>query len=51
MGTSSELKAMIPSKNILSLKLDKLDEALARKAATLPGVSSAKLADGFQQYA
>lgn len=49
MGTSSELKAMISSKNILSLKLDKLDEALARKAESLPGVSSAKLADGTLQ--
>lgn len=48
-GSSDELKAMIPSRNILTLKLDRLDDALAADAAKLPNVHQAKLQNGMLQ--
>ena len=41
MGTAEELKALIPSRNILTLKLDRLEEDLAAEAEKLPGVQKA----------
>lgn len=49
MGTADQLKAMIPSRNILSLKLDKVDDRLVDAAAKLPGVASAKVQNGVLQ--
>ena len=46
MGTAEELKALIPSRNILTLKLDRLDDALAQDAGKLPGVQKAALQNG-----
>lgn len=47
MGTSEELKEMIPSRNILSLKLDTMDDALASRAAKLAHVQQAKIQNGY----
>lgn len=49
MGTSDQLKAMIPSRNIVTLKLDRMDESLAQKAMQLPGVHQAKIQNGALQ--
>lgn len=49
-GTSEELKAMIPSKHIVSLTLDHMDEGLAEDAQkSLPQVKNAKLQNGALQ--
>lgn len=49
MGTSDELKAMIPSRNIVTLKLDRLDDALAADAAKMEKVQQAKIQNGSLQ--
>lgn len=49
MGTSDELKAMIPSRNIVSLKLDRLDDALAQDALKLGNIEQAKVQNGMLQ--
>lgn len=49
MGTSDELKAMIPSRNIVTLKLDRLDDRLASDAAELENVQQAKIQNGSLQ--
>ncbi len=41
IGTAEELKAMIPSRNILTLKLDRLDDSLLLDAEHLSGVQKA----------
>lgn len=48
-GTSEELKAMIPSKNIVSLKLDDVNEDLVKDALTLGNVEQAKINNGILQ--
>lgn len=49
MGTSDELKAMIPSRNIVSLKLDHLGDSLAEDALKLGNVEQAKVQNGMLQ--
>lgn len=49
MGTSDELKAMIPSRNIVSLKLDHLGDSLAEDALQLGNVEQAKVQNGMLQ--
>lgn len=49
MGTSDELKAMIPSRNIVSLKLDRLGDSLAEDALKLGNVEQAKVQNGMLQ--
>lgn len=49
MGTSDELKAMIPSRNIVSLKLDRLDDTLADDALKLGNIEQAKVQNGMLQ--
>lgn len=49
MGTSDELKAMIPSRNIVSLKLDRLDDALAQDALKLGNIEQAKVQNSMLQ--
>lgn len=49
IGTSDELKAMIPSRNIVTLKLDRLDDKLAADAAALDNVQQAKIQNGTLQ--
>lgn len=49
MGTSDELKAMIPSRNIVSLKLDRLDDTLANDALKLGNIEQAKVQNGMLQ--
>ena len=49
LGTSEQLKALIPSKNILPLKLDSLDADDARAAAVRKGVQQAKIQNGTLQ--
>lgn len=49
MGTSDELKAMIPSRNIVSLKLDRLSDSLAADALKLGTVEQAKVQNGMLQ--
>ncbi len=49
MGTSEELKAMIPSKNIISLKLDQVTEQDIRLAAKLPNVEKTAYQGGTLQ--
>lgn len=49
MGTSDELKAMIPSRNIVSLKLDRLGDSLAEDALKLGNVEQAKIQNGMLQ--
>lgn len=49
MGTSDELKAMIPSRNIISLKLDRLSDSLAADALKLGTVEQAKVQNGMLQ--
>ena len=41
IGTSNELKALIPSNNIVSLKLSRLESDYAEAAGRLPGVTKA----------
>lgn len=48
-GTSEQLKAMIPSRNIVTLKLDRMDEKLAQDAMKLGGIHQAKIHDGTLQ--
>ena len=48
-GTSEELKAMIPSRNIVSLKLNDADEGLIRDAGRLENVEQAKINNGILQ--
>lgn len=48
-GTSAELKAMIPSHNIVTLKLDRMDDQLVANAAKLDNVQQAKLQNGTIQ--
>ena len=43
IGTAEELKAMIPSRNILTLKLDRLDDSLLLDAEHLSGVQKAAI--------
>lgn len=49
MGTSDELKAMIPSRNIVTLKLDRMDDRLAKDAMKLGGIEQAKIQNGTLQ--
>ncbi len=49
IGTADELKAMIPSKNIVSLKLDKVEEKDIQLAASLPGVQKVAFQNGSLQ--
>lgn len=49
MGTSDELKAMIPSRNIVSLKLDRLDDTLANDALKLGNIEQANVQNGMLQ--
>lgn len=49
MGTSDELKAMIPSRNIITLKLNDMNEALVIDAEKLPDVQSARFQNGSLQ--
>ncbi|MGI6216927.1 MAG: ATP-binding cassette domain-containing protein [Coriobacteriales bacterium] len=49
MGTSEELKAMIPSKNIISLKLDKVTDLDIQLAAELPNVEKTAYQGGTLQ--
>lgn len=48
-GTSDELKRMIPSKHIVTLKLDRMDAALAEDARSIPHVTDSKLQNGAIQ--
>lgn len=48
-GTSEQLKAMIPSKNIVTLKLDKLDDSLIPEAMKLGNIQQAKISAGALQ--
>lgn len=47
IGTSDELKALIPSKNIVSLKLNRLEASYAEAAGRLPGVAKATIQNGI----
>lgn len=49
MGTSEELKAMIPSKNIVTLKVNDMNEALVEDAEKLEDVQTAKLQNNTLQ--
>lgn len=49
MGTSDELKAMIPSRNIVTLKVDRLDDQLAQDAMKLGNIEQAKVQNGTLQ--
>lgn len=46
-GTSTELKAMIPSNNIVSMKLSDLNPSYVETAKTLPGVKKAAIKNGL----
>ena len=46
IGTSAELKAMIPSNNIVSMKLSDLNPSYLETAKTLPGVEKAAIQNG-----
>ena len=46
IGTSGELKALVASNNIVTLKLEHLESDYAGKAALLPGVSRAVIQNG-----
>ncbi|MGI6176653.1 MAG: ATP-binding cassette domain-containing protein [Christensenellales bacterium] len=46
IGTSDELKALIPSNNIVSLKLDRLESGYIEAAGRLPGVTKATVQNG-----
>lgn len=43
IGTSEQLKALIPSNNIVSLRLDRLEDGYAPLAERLPGVAEATI--------
>ena len=45
-GTADALKSMIPSRNIVTLKLDRLEESFLPGAESLKGVQKAKIQDG-----
>lgn len=47
IGTSDELKALIPSNNIVSLKLNRLEAGYAEAAGRLPGVAKATVQNGI----
>lgn len=47
LGTSAELKAMIPSNNIVSMKLSDLNPSYVETAKTLPGVKKAAIQNGL----
>lgn len=49
IGTSAELKAMIPSNNIISIKLAHLREEFTSMASDLPEVEKAVIRDGILQ--
>jgi ABC-2 type transport system ATP-binding protein len=49
LGTSEQLKALIPSKNIITLKLDSITDDDAKAAASLHGVQQAKIQNGTLQ--
>jgi ABC-2 type transport system ATP-binding protein len=46
IGTSDELKALIPSNNIVSLKLSQLESGFVEAAGRLPGVAKATIQNG-----
>lgn len=46
IGTSAELKAMIPSNNIVSMRLSDLNPSHLESAKTLPGVEKAAIQNG-----
>lgn len=46
MGTVEELKSMIPSNNIISIKLANLDSKFAEQAKSLPEVKNATIKNG-----
>lgn len=48
-GTSDQLKAMIPSRNIVTLKVDRPDEKLASDAMKLGNIQQAKIHSGTLQ--
>jgi ABC-2 type transport system ATP-binding protein len=45
-GTSPELKALVPTSTIVTMRLSRQDEKIVHKAETLPDVSHAKLQGG-----
>lgn len=47
LGTSAELKEMIPSNNIVSMKLSDLNPSYVETAKTLPGVKKAAIQNGL----
>lgn len=49
LGTSSELKNMIPSNNIVSMKLSVLNDSHVESAKELPGVEKATIQSGLLQ--
>ncbi|WP_242965137.1 ABC transporter ATP-binding protein [Dehalobacterium formicoaceticum] len=49
LGTSSELKNMIPSNNIVSMKLSVLNDSYVESAKELPGVEKATIQSGLLQ--
>lgn len=49
LGTSTELKAMIPSNNIVSMKLSTLKPRYMEAAKALPGIEKAVIQNGLLQ--
>ena len=49
LGTSTELKAMIPSNNIVSMKLSALKPRYVETAKALPGIEKAVIQNGLLQ--
>lgn len=47
IGTADELKALIPSNNIITIKLEELKDEFANKAKTLPDVENAVIQNGL----
>ncbi len=45
-GTSAELKALVPTSTIVTMRLSRMDEDVRRAAERLPRVTHAKLQDG-----
>lgn len=47
IGTADELKALIPSNDIITIKLEELKDEFANKAKTLPDVENAVIQNGL----
>ena len=45
-GTVGELKALVPTSTVVTMRLDRLDEKIAASAQELPDVSKAKIQGG-----